>query len=167
MRTSPPTSAAAAGTRLYDCTIPAASTQISLGNCLFRGNRLNAWNLIADIPFTLTLTGFNNPVNPRYKFDNLTKRVDLDLSVDRSGGTLTANSGGNLSPDADITTNWPSVLLPAVDAYLPMHRAGVITYWGRVDNGTTRLVLTHLQMPSETLVNGTTVRIAGQYFLDS
>jgi len=114
----------------------------------------------------LTLaTGWTNKVREKYKLLPGNK-VAIDIEVDKSGSTITANSGGNLSPDVDITTNWPSSLLPAADRYVHVHRPGVITYWGRIDVGTTRFVLTHLQMPSEDVTSGTTIRIQGEYHLD-
>lgn len=155
-------------TRLYDCTIPAASTQLSLVNCAFRGNRLNTWNLFDDIPFTLTAATGWSINTARYRFDNLAKRVDLELSINKTtSSTAATNSGGNWSPDIDMTTNWPSALMPASDALLNMQRLGVINYWGRIDVGSTRLILTHANNESETITSGTTVRIYGHYYLDT
>lgn len=154
-------------TRLYDCTIPAASTQLVLANCAFRGNRLNGWNLVSDLPFTLALSGWTVDTALRYKYDNLSKLVTIEGAFNRTGGTITANAGGNLSPDVDITTNWPSQLLPAIDQYVTLDRAGVITARGRIDVGVTRLIFTSIGVPNETVVNGGVMRVTSSYYLDS
>lgn len=153
-------------TRLYDVLVPAAATQLILANASFRGNRLNGWNNISELPFTLTNASGWSIQFARYKYDHLTKLVSLNLQATRTGANLDVLADGNLSPDVQVTSNWPTALLPADDEPMFWTRNGVVSGHGRVKPSNTSLEVTHVFMTNDDIQTNHILRFFGDYYLD-
>jgi hypothetical protein len=155
-------------TRLYDVPIASGSAQINLAGALFRGFRINDWNNICEIPFTLTAAAGWSIQQAKYKLDQFHKRVAIRLMITRTGSTTeTGDTVGNIS-DTDITTNWPTLLQPSEQAMAIIDRAvsdagGTGVTFGRA-RITSKIELTSL-LPGASFVSGAPCALMCEYDL--
>lgn len=82
------------------------------------------------------------------------------VNLTRTGATITAGSDGNFAdvPMFTMPSGWQN--LGPQDKYFPVFRAGVGTWWGRINHGGGSVNLTHGSYPSQALASGSADVIA-------